>query len=912
MSTTVSLTIDGVEVTTAPDRTVIQAAMDAGIYIPYLCYWPGMKPYGACRMCVVEVEGQRGTPASCTLPVANGMVIHTQQPPVQELRQGILEMLLSEHPHGCLTCHRVQLCGPQDVCLRHIRVTDRCVVCPKNERCELKDTVRYANVSLETPLTYSYRNLPIETRDPFYDRDYNLCIVCARCVRVCEEVRGDDAISMVERSGTVLVGTSRGTSLLESGCEFCGACVDVCPVGALVERRHKWDKAVRQVTTTCTHCPVGCQVQLEVDARDQVIRGKGDWNAAANAGQLCFKGKFGMEFVNARSRLTRPLIRRGDLLEKATWEEALDLAAERLGQHRGDASAVLVTPRATNEEAYLAQKFARAVLGTNNVALSTDGRPEQVLPLGRSLGVMAATGSILELESAGCVLVVNSNITEEHNVAAVPLKKGRQRGTLALVVVDAREVELTRYADLWLRPRPGTEATLMAGVLRAVLDGDMEDGEFIAERCEGLDALRGSLVPFAPSQVADMTGVPEAKILEAARLFAQQRPGAILYALDNVPQDQRTPLVEALVDLALVTGNVGRPASGLFPLRMGANEQGAWDVGCTPGFLPGYVPIDDAEGRGRFEEAWGASLPSSPGRPGGDALEAMFRGDVKAAVVVGDSPIFNDDALHALGHLEFLVVQDLFLSDLAQAADVVLPLAAFAEQEGTYTSLERRIQLLRPVVPAKGDACPASALFEGLASRLGGGDGFGADAALREIASLVPAYGGVSRERLEGGGLQWPCPTPQHPGTTDLYTDGFGGRKALLAALPGPRRPADPPAEFPLLHAPGRVLALPGEEIEVVRGGGMNAIRREEAVELHPEDAAALGLSAGDPVEVSTPFHRFLGRARTTGTLRGVVSTTGLFGELALDLDGSTDPDPMLKVPGLDVVPARVDRARVG
>ncbi|SVB27205.1 uncharacterized protein METZ01_LOCUS180059, partial [marine metagenome] len=229
---------------------VLQAAIDNNVYIPYLCYWPGMKPYGSCRMCAVEVEGGRGTPASCTLPVADNMVVTTASSEVRDLRHGVLELLLSEHPHGCLTCHRIELCGPQDICLRHVSVMDRCVVCPKNERCELKDTVRFVGTNMESPLSYNYRNLQIETGDPFYDRDYNLCIVCARCVRVCEEIRGDDAVTMIERSGTVLVGTSFGSSLLESGCEFCGACIDVCPVGELVERDHKWDKAVKTVKTT--------------------------------------------------------------------------------------------------------------------------------------------------------------------------------------------------------------------------------------------------------------------------------------------------------------------------------------------------------------------------------------------------------------------------------------------------------------------------------------------------------------------------------------------------------------------------------------------------------------------------------------------------------------------------------------
>ncbi|MDE2900596.1 MAG: molybdopterin-dependent oxidoreductase, partial [Chloroflexota bacterium] len=582
MTEPIKLTIDGVEVEAKPGQTVLQAAIDNNVYIPYLCYWPGMKPYGACRMCCVEVEGGRGTPASCTLPVAEGMVVSSLGQEIRGLRESVMELLLSEHPHGCLTCHRIELCGPQDICLRHVRVLDRCVVCPKNERCELKDTVRYVNVNMESPLAYNYRNLQVETGDPFYDRDYNLCIVCARCVRVCEEMRGDDAIAMIERSGTVLVGTSQGMSLLESGCEFCGACIDVCPVGALVERDHKWDKAVETVKTTCTHCPVGCQVDLEVDRRGRVIRSIGDWESPVNTGQLCYMGKFGNEFVNSRNRLRTPMLRQHGELVEATWEQALEAIASRLPDYKGGAFSLFLTPRATNQQAFLAGIFAREVMGTSNVDLSVDHRPELVEPLARRLGTAAATGALAELENAGCVLVVNANVTEEHNVAAIPIKKTHKAGG-KLIVIDTREVELSRYADLWLRPYPGTERALVGGMLRVILDEGLQDDVFIAERSGGLDALRESLAGYTLDAVADATGVAADRIAAAATAFAQAGSAAVIYALDNVAQEERVPVTDALVNLAIATGNVGKPATGLFPLRPGAASQGALDVGCSPG-----------------------------------------------------------------------------------------------------------------------------------------------------------------------------------------------------------------------------------------------------------------------------------------------------------------------------------------
>ena len=397
MSDDITIAIDGVEIKTQPGKMVLEAAIDAGIYVPYLCYHPGMKPFAACRMCVVSVEGGRGYPASCTLPVADGMRIRSESQDVNELRRSVMQMLIAEHPNGCLTCHRIDICGPNDVCLRHVSVNDRCVTCPKNERCEFKDTVRYLGMELESPLNYTYKQIPLEISDPFYDRDYNLCIACGRCVRACEEIRGDDAICFTERSGKALVGTSFGSSLLESGCEFCGACIDVCPVGALVERDHKWEKPRTVERTVCPHCPVGCQLNLELNGAGELIRVVPEYNSPANRGQACFKGKFGLEFVNSRDRLQRPLIRRDGVLVEATWEEALDYVAGRLADYKGESFALLASPNGTNEELYLAQKFARVAMNSNNVDLTSNVQPELTPALEQALGYGAATNPVWDL-----------------------------------------------------------------------------------------------------------------------------------------------------------------------------------------------------------------------------------------------------------------------------------------------------------------------------------------------------------------------------------------------------------------------------------------------------------------------------------------------------------------------------------
>ena len=950
----INITIDGVRVKTRPGKMVLEAAIDAGVYIPYLCYHPGMAPFAACRMCVVEVEGGRGFPASCTLPVQDGMEVKNNSHEVYQLRRSIMEMIISEHPHGCLTCHRVDLCGPEDVCLRHVSVNDRCVTCPKNERCELKDTTRFLNMSLESPLSYNYRNLPIETGDPFYDRDYNLCIVCGRCVRVCEEVRGDNAITFTERAGQALVGTSHGTSLLESGCEFCGACLDVCPVGALVERDHKWEKASRVEKTICPHCPVGCQLNLEVNKFGKVIRSIPELNSPANRGQACFKGKFGLEFVNRKDRLTVPLIRRDESgeLEEATWEEALDHIAQRLPSYKGSRFAILTAPDSTNEEHYLAQKFARAVMVTNNVDQTSNSRPELVRGLEESLGYAAATNPIWDLENSGCIVTFSANITEDHNVVGVPIKRAVKAGA-RLIVIDPREVELARYAHIWLRPRPGTELLLLGGVLKALLDGGLENREWLQEHNQDTSGLSRALEAVDLDSVAEQTGVSVDEMRDAARVYAGSGGSAVLYALDNIPAGLQRDCVYALVDMALLTGNLGRPSTGLYPLRRGTNEQGAWDMGCVPHLLPGYQSIDDSPGRHAVESAWGSLVPIEGGLDVRGMFESVRQGEIKAMFVVGDIPdpaaagLSNrtasvgsgSDLLGTLDNLDLLVVQDHFLSPIARRADVVLPRSTFAEKEGTFTNLERRVQALRPVITLKkSEARPEWWSICQLARRMdaAGFDFAGPAEILEEIARIVPLYGGISSGRLEAEatlvarpdpgnplpiqvlysekeyrGLQWPCSTARHEGTPLLYSDGFPRGQAVL--MVPDLKAADPVAVegYPYLFVPGRVLLQAQRDIEVVKGRS-NSIERDELVDLNPDDARSLDIGDGDLVEVRTPQLRFQGRAAINDrTHPGVLSCTRLFGELAVDLQASEEPNPMSKVPGLVIEPATVVKVPV-
>ncbi len=897
MAEQITLEIDGVKATVPAGTSILNAALDAGIEIPHLCYDPdwGLPPSGSCRLCLVEVEGARGPVPSCSHTAAAGMVVHTDTEELLQIRKMLIDLLLSDHPHDCLTCEQAGNCALQDYAYQlGVREPE------------------YAGAAVSAD---PVRDGPAIVYDP------SKCFLCGRCVEVCHNVNVIGAIDFQGRGFDTRIGLPPGLPRDESVCTECGNCIDVCPTGALSfagaeGAGRTWE--LDRVATTCPYCGVGCTIVLHT--RDnRIVKVTAEPLLGVSRGQLCVKGRFGFDFVNHEARLTQPLIRSDGELNPASWDEALDFVASRLSDIKAkagaDAIAAMSSAKCTTEENYIMQKFMRAVIGTNNVDhCARLCHASTVAGLAKAFGSGAMTNSLADLDCAEAIFVIGSNTTECHPVIGAAIKRAAQRG-VPLIVADPRAIELTDYATVHLRQRHGTDVALVNGLMHVILEEGLEDAEFIAQRTAGFEELRAAVEAYSPEVTQKITGIPADDIVKAARIYGSATAAAIIFAMGITQHTTGTDNVLSLANLAMLTGNIGRPGTGVNPLRGQNNVQGACDVGALPNVLTGYQKVEDDELLGKFEAAWGVALPAQPGLTIVEMINAAAEGKLQALYVMGENPMLSDPDQHhvekALRSLDLLVVQDIFLSETAQLADVVLPAASFAEKEGTFTNTERRVQRVSKAIQPPGEAREDSHIVCDLARRMGYEMSYSGAADIQdEIATLTPIYAGITYDRLDQEGLQWPCPNREHPGTPILHVGKFTsglGKFHAVEFIPPVELPDE---EYPFVLSTGRVLQHFHTGTMSRRSEVLDHLVPAGVIEMNPTDAERLNVSDRDTVKVSSRRGEIQIAARVTERVApGQTFLAFHFHESPANRLTIAALDPIAKIPEFKVCAVRIEKS---
>lgn len=893
-----TLTMNGQTMSLRDGETILQVAERHGVFIPTLCHIKGLDASAACRICVVEDEDSGRLLTSCHAPARKGMVLNTESKRVIDSRKMTLELLLASGNH------------------------DDCLLCPATGECTLQDLAyRY-----QTPGNKFSKQVPphdMEAVNPFILRDFSKCILCGRCVRGCQEIVFNNAISIGYRGKSSKIVAAGDRPLKDSDCVFCGECVQLCPTGALVPkdarmRPRTWQTS--KVRTTCPYCGVGCQMLLHVkDNRIHKVTGVED--VQPNRGSLCVKGRFGFEFVNSGERLEKPLIKENGGFREADWEEALQVCVSGLTQikeeYSPDGIGVLSSARITNEENYLLQKLSRAVLGTNNIDhCARLCHSSSVAGLGQVFGSGAMTNPIEDIEKAEVILVTGSNTTESHPVLSARIKRAVSVHGAKLIVVDPRRIALVDYAHLWLRQNPGTDIAWLNGMMQVILEEGLLDQDFVNQRTLGIEELKQVVARYTPEYVQQITGIEPEKLREAARLYARANPASILYTMGITQHVRGTDNVKSLANLAMICGHVGREGAGVNPLRGQNNVQGACDMGALPNVYPGYQAVGQAEHRETMQKAWGVStLPAEAGLKVTEMFPEALEGRLKGMYIVGENPALSDaDSEHikkALDSLDFLVVQDIFLTETAQYADVVLPACSFAEKEGSFTNTERRVQLVRKAIEPVGSSRADGEIIHDLANKMGAAweHRTAADTML-EIAAVTPQYAGITHDRIQQQGLHWPCCSIEDPGTPVLHCGEFTcglGRIQPQEHTP----PAEvPDAEYPLWLTTGRILYQYHTGTMTRKSEGLNKLARECLVEIAPEDARKLELQSGEMVRVSSRRGSIQAKLQISRTaVSGTVFIPFHFAEAAANVLTNPETDPDAGIPEFKSCAVRVSKA---
>ncbi|TAK48196.1 MAG: formate dehydrogenase subunit alpha [Xanthobacteraceae bacterium] len=865
----VALTIDGQTVTVPAGTSVMAAAMRLGTQIPKLCATDSLEAFGACRLCLVEIEGRRGTPASCTTPAESGMVVRTQTPRLAELRKGVMELTISDHPLDCLTCAANGDCELQ---------TQAGVVGLREVRYGFDGANHFADAR--------------DTSNPYFTYDPAKCIVCNRCARACEEVQGTFALTVTGRGFASRIAAG-ATDFLGSECVSCGACVQACPTATLIENSVIAQGQPEHATiTTCAYCGVGCAFKVEMQG-DRVVRMVPYKDGKANEGHSCVKGRFAWGYATHKDRITKPMIRDKitDPWREVSWQEAIDRAADgfkRIQTRYGRTAVGAVTSsRCTNEEVFVVQKLVRAAFGNNNVdTCARVCHSPTGYGLKTTLGTSAGTQDFKSVDKADVILLIGANPTDGHPVFASRLKKRLRQGA-RLIAIDPRRIDLVKSphirADYHLQLKPGTNVALINAFAHVIVTEGLIDRDYVRERCEAADfeawAKFIAEPRNAPEAVEPFTGVPAADIRAAARLYAGAPNAAIYYGLGVTEHSQGSTMVMGMANLAMATGNIGRDGVGINPLRGQNNVQGSCDMGSFPHELSGYRHVSEDATRQAFEAMWGVPLDPEPGLRISNMLDEAVEGVFKGLYVQGEDIAQSDPntqhVIAGLTAMECVVVQDLFLNETAKYAHVFLPGTSFLEKDGTFTNAERRISRVRQVMAPMAGKTEWQVTME-LSAALGYPMTYRHESEIMdEIAHLTPGFAGVSYARLdELGSVQWPCNDAAPLGTPIMHVDRFvrgKGRFMITEYVPTEERTGP---RFPLILTTGRILSQYNVGAQTRRTANV-AWHDEDVLEIHPFDAENRGIRSGDLVSLSSRSGDISLRAEVSERMQpGVVYTT--------------------------------------
>lgn len=898
----VDLMVDGVSVSVPEGTSILRAASEAGLSIPKLCATESLEAYGSCRLCLVEVEGRRGYPASCTTPAEAGMVVKTQTDKLAKIRREVMELYISDHPLDCLTCSA-------------------------NGDCELQDM---AGVVGLRDVRYgvdgaNHLEAKKDESNPYFTFDASKCIVCSRCVRACEETQGTFALTIDGRGFGSTVSAGQKESFLDSECVSCGACVSACPTATLMEKSViEQGMPERSVKTTCAYCGVGCSFKAEVKGND-VVRMVPDSDGKANRGHSCVKGRFAFGYATHKDRITKPMIREKitDPWREVSWDEAVNYAAsqfKKIQEKYGKSSVGGITSsRCTNEETYLVQKLIRAAFGNNNVdTCARVCHSPTGYGLKTTLGESAGTQDFDSVMYTDVAVVIGANPTDGHPVFASRMKKRLRQGA-KLIVVDPRKIDLVDgphvKASHHLKLMPGTNVAIINAFAHVIYKENLHDSEFIKKRCDSEQFEKW--VSFisqdrnSPEDLESTTGVPAAELREAARLFANCGNGAIYYGLGVTEHSQGSTMVLGIANLAMLTGNIGRPGVGVNPLRGQNNVQGACDMGSFPHELPGYRHLSDSVTRELFEKEWNVSLDPEPGFRIPNMLDAAHSDEFMGIYVQGEDIAQSDPntkhVTSALEAMECVVVQDIFLNETAKFAHVILPGASFLEKDGTFTNAERRISRIRKVMEPLG----GKADWEGtmmLSNALGYPMNYSHPSEIMdEIARLTPTFTGVSYEKLDEGSIQWPCNNETPDGTPIMHTSEFvigKGRFVITEYVPTTERSS---RKFPLILTTGRILSQYNVGAQTRRTENMTW-HDEDRLEIHPSDAELRGVKNDDWVGITSRAGDTVLRATVTERVQpGVVYTTFHFPESGANVITTDNSDWATNCPEFKVTAVQVE-----